>query len=114
MTFLLDTNAISEWQKLRPNRGVLAWMDATDEDSLFLSIVTLAELRYGIERMTVGGRRRRYEQWLEYELPLRFEGRILSLQSPMRGEDWLPVARQRDGRSTPWMPSWLPLRKFIG
>lgn len=87
MTFLLDTNAISEWQKLRPNRGVLAWMDATDEDSLFLSIVTLAELRYGIERMTVGGRRRRYEQWLEYELPLRFEGRILSL-GPAIADAW--------------------------
>jgi hypothetical protein len=87
MTFLLDTNAISEWQKPRPNRGVLAWMAATDEGRLFLSVVTLAELRYGIERMTVGGRRRRYEQWLEYELPLRFEGRILSVD-PAIADMW--------------------------
>jgi hypothetical protein len=87
MTFLLDTNAISEWQKPQPNRGVIAWMDATDEDRLFLSVVTLAELRYGIERMTVGGRRRRYEQWLEYELPLRFEGRILSV-NPTIADMW--------------------------
>jgi predicted nucleic acid-binding protein len=87
MTFLLDTNAISEWQKPRPNRGVLAWMAATDEGRLFLSVVTLAELRYGIERMTAGGRRRRYEQWLEYELPLRFEGRILSVD-PAIADMW--------------------------
>ncbi len=79
MTFLLDTNAISEWQKPRPNPSVIAWMAAIDEDSLFLSVVTLAEVRYGIERMAAGGRRRRYEQWLEHDLPQRFEGRILSV-----------------------------------
>jgi hypothetical protein len=87
MTFLLDTNAISEWQRPRPNRGVLAWMAATDEGRLFLSVVTLAELRYGIERMVAGGRRRRYEQWLEYELPQRFEGRILSVD-PAIADMW--------------------------
>lgn len=54
-------------------------MDSADEEQLFLSVVTLAELRYGIERMATGGRRRRYEQWLEHELPLRFEGRVLSV-----------------------------------
>ena len=79
MSFLLDTNAISEWQKPRPNPGVIAWMDSTDEEKLFLSVVTLAELRYGVERMPTGSRRRRYEQWLEHDLPLRFEGRILSV-----------------------------------
>lgn len=54
-------------------------MEWVDEDRLFLSVVTLAELRYGVERMAMGGRRRRYEQWLGHELPLRFEGRILSV-----------------------------------
>jgi predicted nucleic acid-binding protein len=79
VSFLLDTNAISEWQKPRPNPGLTAWTESADEDDLFLSVVTLAELRYGIERMAAGSRRRRYEQWLEHELPLRFEGRILSV-----------------------------------
>lgn len=79
MSFLLDTNAISEWQKPRPNPGVTVWMDSADEEQLFLSVVTLAELRYGVERMATGGRRRRYEQWLEHELPLRFEDRVLSV-----------------------------------
>ena len=79
MSFLLDTNVISEWVKARPNRGVVAWLAAVDEDQVFISVATLAELRYGIERMTTGGRRNQLTQWLLEELPLRFEGRVLSI-----------------------------------
>jgi toxin FitB len=81
VSFLLDTNTISEWQKPRPNPGILNWMKTADEDGLFLSVVTLAEVRYGIERMPGGGRRERYEQWLELDLPQRFEGRILKVDA---------------------------------
>ena len=77
MSFLLDTNVVSEWVKVRPHRGVVAWLAAVDEDQVFISVVTLAELRYGIERMTRGNRRNRLTQWLLEELPLRFEERIL-------------------------------------
>ena len=77
MSFLLDTNAVSEWVKPRPNRGLIGWMESTDEDRVFISVITLAELRYGVERMAVGSRRSRLEVWLRDELPLRFEGRIL-------------------------------------
>ena len=87
MSFLLNTNAISEWQKPRPNHGLTAWTNSADEDDLFLSVVTLAELRYGVERMAAGTRRRRYEQWLGHELPLRFEGRILSVNQGI-AEAW--------------------------
>jgi predicted nucleic acid-binding protein len=77
MSFLLDTNAVSEWVKPRPNPGLIGWMESTDEDRVFISVITLAELRYGVERMAAGSRRSRLEQWLRDELPLRFEGRIL-------------------------------------
>src|SRR5260370_14192621 len=77
MSFLLDTNAISEWVKPRPNPGLIGWMESTDEDRVFISVITLAELRYGVEGMAAGSRRSRLEQWLRDELPLRFEGRIL-------------------------------------
>ncbi|HLW86170.1 MAG TPA: type II toxin-antitoxin system VapC family toxin [Candidatus Sulfotelmatobacter sp.] len=79
MNFLLDTNAVSEWVKPRPNPGLIRWMEAADEDRVFLSVISLAELRYGIERMTAGTRRNRLQKWLLHELPLRFEGRILSV-----------------------------------
>jgi predicted nucleic acid-binding protein len=75
--FLLDTNTVSEWVKPRPNAGVIDWMGSIDDDLVFLSVVSLAEVRYGIERLAHGNRRRRLEEWLERELPLRFEGRIL-------------------------------------
>lgn len=77
MNFLLDTNAVSEWVKPRPNPGLIAWMESADEDRIFISVVSLAELRYGVERMAAGKRRSRLEQWLQHELPLRFENRIL-------------------------------------
>jgi toxin FitB len=79
MSFLLDTNAVSEWVKPRPNPGLIEWMESTDEDRVFISVVTFAELCYGVERLAAGGRRRRLEEWLGHELPLRFEGRILAV-----------------------------------
>jgi toxin FitB len=81
MSFLLDTMVVSEWVKPRPNRGVVAWLAEADEDRVFLSVVSLAELRYGIERMAAGSRRERLDEWLRDELPLRFEGRLLSIDA---------------------------------
>src|SRR3546814_656328 len=49
VNFLLDTNVVSEWVKPQPNAGVIAWLAEVDEDRVFLSVVTLAEIRHGIE-----------------------------------------------------------------
>lgn len=87
MNFLLDSNAVSEWVKPRPNPDLVRWMESADEDRIFLSVVTLAELRYGVERMPAGARRARLERWLEQELPLRFEGRILPVDEKV-AEGW--------------------------
>ncbi|HWZ42737.1 MAG TPA: type II toxin-antitoxin system VapC family toxin [Candidatus Saccharimonadales bacterium] len=77
MSFLLDTNVISEWMKPRPNPGLVAWFAKVEEDRVFISVVTLTEVRYGIERMAVGNKRKGLEHWLQNELPIRFDGRIL-------------------------------------
>jgi predicted nucleic acid-binding protein len=79
--FLLDTNVVSEWVKPVPNPGVMAWLASADEDQVFLSVVTLAELRYGVDRMPQGRRRPRLSEWLTKDLPLRFEGRILPIDA---------------------------------
>jgi len=81
MNFLLDTNVVSEWLKPQPNQGVIDWLAQADEDRVFLSVVTITEMRYGVERMSMGKRRRRLDQWLSDELPLRFEERILPVDS---------------------------------
>lgn len=68
---------MSEWVKPRPDPGLIQWMESADEDRIFLSVITQAGLRYGVERMAAGATRSRLERWLQQELPLRFEGRIL-------------------------------------
>ena len=102
MSFLLDTNVVSEWVKPRPHQGVIAWLAEADEDRVFLSVVTLAELRHGIERMAAGSRRERLDVWLREELPLRFEKRVLSIDAAV-ADAWqdcfsLPGTRPDDPR----------------
>lgn len=77
MNYLLDTNVISEPTKARPNEGVVNWLATVNEDSVFMSVVTVTELRYGIERLPAGKRRSRLDTWLRQELIPRFEGRVL-------------------------------------
>jgi len=81
VNFLLDTNVISETMKPNPNLGLLGWLAEADEDRTFLSVITLMELRNGVERMAAGRKRKRLEEWLDHDLPLRFEGRILAIDS---------------------------------
>jgi hypothetical protein len=77
VSFLLDTTVVSEWMKPLPNPGVIRWLAEVDEDRVYLSVMTLAELRCGTERLAQGARRSRLETWLREELPMRFEGRLL-------------------------------------
>ena len=79
MNFLLDTNVVSEWVRPAPNDGVISWLDQIDEDRVFLSVITLTELRFGIERLAPGKRRDRLQNWFENELPVRFETRVLAI-----------------------------------
>ena len=99
MSFLLDTNGVSEWVRPRPNAGVMAWLAEADEDGVFLSVVTLAELRHGIERMAVGQRRRRLNEWLANDLLFRFEGRVLLVDVTV-ADSWgrLTASREASGR----------------
>jgi predicted nucleic acid-binding protein len=77
MSFLLDTNVLCEPTKIRPDSKVLSWFETADEDGLFLSAVTLAELFRGARRLPLGRRRQQLERWLDEEVTERFGGRIL-------------------------------------
>lgn len=94
MNFLLDTNVVSEWTKPHPDTGVVNWLSKIDEDRVFLSVVTFAELRHGIERLPAGKRRKQLDEWLRGELPLRFEQRILPVDGAVADEWGRLVARQ--------------------
>ncbi len=81
MSFLLDTTVVSEWMKPLPDPSVIRWLAEVDEDRVYLSVMTLAELRYGTERLPADARKSRLETWLREELPLRFEGRLLVIEA---------------------------------
>jgi toxin FitB len=77
--FLLDTNIISELIKPKPEPRLVTWISGTDENLLYLSVLTLGEIRKGIEALRQPARRVQLETWLDSELRLRFSGRILSI-----------------------------------
>lgn len=63
MTYLIDTNVACEPTSKSPDQGVLDWLAARAADELFLSAITVAEVRYGIEAAPEGARRRALERW---------------------------------------------------
>ena len=77
--FLLDTNVVSELIKPRPEPRVQQWVDSTDENLLYLSVLTLGEVRKGIAALSSASRKASLEAWLNNDLILRFAGRILSI-----------------------------------
>jgi predicted nucleic acid-binding protein len=77
MTFLLDTNVVSETVKRRPDEHVLAWLGTQSPKDLFLPSMAIGELIRGARRLNEPERRRRYETWIENDLVTQFEGRIL-------------------------------------
>jgi predicted nucleic acid-binding protein len=77
MSYLLDTNIISETIRKDPNKSVIAWLDQVPGEALFVSVLTLGEIRKGIETLSDKKRREKLRLWLEHELPAWFEVRVL-------------------------------------
>lgn len=77
MSFLVDTCALSELVKPKPSNDVSEWFDATPPETLYVSVLTLGEIRKGVEKLEGGRRRSRIVTWLETELPAWFEDRVL-------------------------------------
>lgn len=100
MNFLLDTNIVSEWTKPRPNPGVVSWLANADEDRVFISVVTIAELRHGVERLSIGRRLKRLNEWIEGELLFRFDERILPIDAAT-ADAWGRIVAHREGLGRP-------------
>ena len=81
--FLLDTHVISEFNRRgEPNRLVKQWLEAADTDSLYISVPTLGEMRFGVELLPPSKRRMQLEQWLDRDVP-RYGPRLFNRQSPI-------------------------------
>lgn len=83
MSYLIDTHVISELRRKQPDANVVAWFERCAAQSLFLSVLTLGEIRKGIERLEDAKRRQILLEWLHVELPTFFLGRILSVDAPV-------------------------------
>jgi predicted nucleic acid-binding protein len=79
LSHLLDTNVVSEGTRPRPDPGVARWLRGVDEDRLFISVVSIAEIRRGVALLPPGRRRDSLAVWLSRELPERFTGRVLDI-----------------------------------
>lgn len=97
MRYLLDTCLLSELVKPRPDPSVITWVSQQNESQLFLSVLTLGELRKGVERLKDGRKRVRLAQWLEGELKPRFAGRLLAVDEDV-AEQWGIVSAQASAR----------------
>lgn len=88
MTFLVDTNVVSERRRRRPDRRVESWFDSVDAAELHLSSLVVGEIRQGVERLRVRDRRQAaaLERWLG-SLKLQFEDRILPVTTTV-AEAW--------------------------
>lgn len=77
MSYLLDTNVISELVRPKPDANVLRWFEGVPDRALHLSVLSLGEIRKGVEGMVPGARREKLRLWLEQDLPGWFEERLL-------------------------------------
>lgn len=89
--YLLDTNVLSEGIKPRPDARVKAWADATDEQLFHISVLTLGEIRKGIDSLPSSWRRNVLESWLSQDLAVRFAGRILKVDQDI-ADRWGRIA----------------------
>lgn len=79
MSYLLDTNIISELVRPKPAKAVLAWFENISSEALHISVLTLGEIRKGVEQMPEGARREKLRLWLEHDLADWFETRVLPI-----------------------------------
>jgi toxin FitB len=111
VSFLLDTNVVSEIARPRPERAVLAWFEAAADSQLHLSVLSLGEIRKGVDRLPAGARRTRLTTWLEGELPTWFGARLLPIDASVTDRWGRLLAAS--GRSLPAIDSLLAATALV-
>jgi hypothetical protein len=105
VSYLIDTNVISELVRPMPDERVVRWFAEIPDEVLYVSVLTLGEIRRGVERLEPGQRRERLRVWLETELPAWFEDRVLPIDAPV-ADRWGRLLAAA-GRSVPAVDSLL-------
>jgi len=100
VNFLIDTCVVSEFVRLKPSPRVLAWFGDVPEARIYLSVITLGEIRKGILRLSDVTKARRLQAWLDNDLRSRFHGRLLSVDAEVAME-WGAVCAEAERAGTP-------------
>ncbi len=115
MKYLLDTCVISELIRKQPDPRVVAWVDNLHESEAFLSAITVGEIKRGVERLPQSDRQAAIRTWLEHDLLVRFQGRILPLDAwVMLTWGQLMAASEQGGRPLPAFDSLIAATALSG
>jgi predicted nucleic acid-binding protein len=105
VSYLIDTNVISELARPKPAKAVIAWFDSISSEALNVSVLTLGEIRKSIEQMPDGARREKPRVWLEHDLIEWFGNRVLPVDIGV-SDRWGRLVAQM-GRPVPSIDSLL-------
>ncbi len=105
MSYLIDTNVLSELRRKQPSPNVVAWVQARPASTLYISVLTLGELRKGIATLGDGAKQQALLDWLDVELPQFFMGRVLPIDAAVT-DRWGSLMAQA-GRPMPAIDSLL-------
>jgi len=111
MSYLLDTNVLSELRRKTPDAGVSTWFAQRPASSLYLSVLTLGELRKGIEGVREPARRLALTDWVQSELGMFFLGRILDVDAQV-ADRWGKLVASA-GRPVPAIDSLLAATALV-
>ena len=81
MNYLIDTCVIAELAKDNPNTNVLNYLNSLRDSEVLISVITIGELKNGISSLANGRKKKKLEQWLHNEMLIRFDGRVISLDT---------------------------------
>lgn len=106
MSWLLDTAVVSELVRPDPDPGLTEWLNAQDENTLYLSVLTVGELEKGIAKLADSRRKARLRKWVRSDLLVRFEDRLLEIDHRVASH-WgvLVGTSERKGRPLPVIDS---------
>jgi predicted nucleic acid-binding protein len=105
VSYLIDTNVLSELRRKMPDQRVVDWFSRRPAGTLYLSVLTLGEIRKGIETLADQPRRLALLDWLDTELPAFFSGRVLAVDAAV-ADRWGRLVAQA-GRPLPAIDSLL-------
>lgn len=105
MSYLVDTNVISELRRHQPDAGVVSWANSHPRQSLYLSVLTLGEIRKGLQTVKDSAFRQTLSDWLEVDLANYFAGRLLMVDAKV-ADRWGRLQAQA-GRTLPAIDSLL-------